>query len=449
VVNSKRVRNLKKGRETAGHVLYWMSRDQRVYDNWALAYALEVAENEEQSVVVIFSLSVSYPGATWRQYDFMLKGLRKVEEQLIRLNIPFYILIGDPAETVPAFIRQHRIARLVTDFDPLRIKQDWKRQVIGKVEIPIDEVDAHNIVPCWVASDRLEFAAYTLRPKISRLLPAFMDRFPPIIRQHDILYTHRVNWEVVAISLKIDHRVRPVEWLTPGEKGAAALLDRFMERKLDHYASKRNDPNEPCTSGLSPYLHFGHISAQRIALELTLNVPRSENMDSFLDELIIRKELSDNFCYYNPLYDQVDGFHPWARKTLEDHRGDPREHVYSDSEFERSATHDQLWNAAQRQMVDTGTMHGYLRMYWAKKILEWSDSPEEALRIALYLNDKYQLDGRDPNGYAGCAWSIGGVHDRAWKERNIFGKIRYINRNGCEHKFDVDRYVTRMNKLGS
>jgi deoxyribodipyrimidine photo-lyase len=448
VINIKRVRNLKKGRETAGHVLYWMSRDQRVLDNWALAYAIELAENEEQSVIVAFGLSHSYQGATWRQYDFMLKGLRKVEEHLTRLNIPFYMLIGDPMETIPSFIRDHRVARLVTDFDPLIIKQQWKKQVIQKVDIPVDEVDAHNIVPCWLASDRLEYAAYTFRPWITRLLPEFMDDFPPIIRQHERLNIQRINWEAIAISLKTNHDIRPVEWLTPGENGAAALLNQFIEQRLEKYAIKKNDPNEQYTSGLSPYLHFGHISAQRVALEITRNILRNENTDSFLEELIVRRELSDNFCYYNPNYDQFLGFHSWARKTLDDHREDTREYIYSPGEFEKSATHDSLWNAAQRQMVNTGTMHGYLRMYWAKKILEWSESPDEALRIALYLNDKYQLDGRDPNGYAGCAWSIGGVHDRAWQERPVYGKIRYMNRNGCKRKFDVDRYVSRMNRVG-
>jgi deoxyribodipyrimidine photo-lyase len=447
MINSKRVRNLKKGRETEGHVLYWMSRDQRVYDNWALIHAIELAENEDQSVIVVFALSVSYPGATWRHYDFMLKGLKKVEEKLSRLNIPFYILIGDPVETVPFFIRQHRVSKLVVDFDPLKIKENWKKQIIGQVEIPVEEVDAHNIVPCWIASEKTEFSAFTIRPKIKKWLPEFMDEFPPIVRQRGTFYSHRINWEAISISVKTDHSVRPVEWLTPGEAGASVVFEQFLEQKLEKYAAKKNDPNEKFTSGLSPYLHFGHISAQRIALEITRNIPRNENTDSFLEELIIRKELSDNFCYYNPKYDQIDGVPAWARNTLNDHRDDIREHIYTSQEFEEGRTHDHLWNAAQQQMVSTGNMSGYLRMYWAKKILEWSESPEAALHTALYLNDKYQLDGRDPNGYAGCAWSIGGVHDRAWGERNVFGKVRYMNRSGCNRKFDVEKYISRNGKM--
>jgi len=442
MINKKRIRNLKKGRESEGHVLYWMSRDQRVNDNWAFVHAIELAENSEQSVIVVFALSRSYMGASWRQYDFMLKGLKKVEEHLIQLNIPFYILIGDPAETVPFFIRQHRICRMVVDFDPLRLKQQWRNQVIDKIEIPVDEVDAHNIVPCWIASDKSEFGAHTLRPRIRKLLPQFLDEFPPIVRQHGTFHTHRINWEAVSISIRTDHTVRPVIWHTPGENGAMVVFRQFLDTRLKQYAMKRNDPNAKFNSGLSPYLHFGHICSQRIALDIIRNIPGDRNTDVFLEELIIRKELADNYCYFNPKYDQIEGLYPWARKTLDDHRLDKREFIYHAEEFEEAKTHDLLWNAAQRQLTNTGSMHGYLRMYWAKKILEWTATPEDALRISIYLNDKYQLDGRDPNGYAGCAWSIGGIHDRAWGEREIFGKIRYMNRSGCERKFDVEKYIS-------
>ena len=200
MINIKRVRNLKKGREAEGHVLYWMSRDQRVSDNWALTYAIETAENEDQSVIVAFALSVDFLGATWRQYDFMLKGLKRVEEQLARLNIPFYLVMGNPEETMPAFIHQHRVSRLIVDFDPLKIKREWKKKVMEQIEIPVDEVDAHNIVPCWLASDKMEYGASTIRKKISRLLPEFLDDFPPVVRQRSTFHTHRINWEVVAIT---------------------------------------------------------------------------------------------------------------------------------------------------------------------------------------------------------------------------------------------------------
>ena len=438
---------MKNGREATGPVLYWMSRDQRVSDNWALSYAIEIAENTGQPVLVAFTLVEEFLGATWRQFDFMLKGLKKVEAILTRLNIPFSLLIGNPVTTLPQFIRLHHISRMIVDFDPLKIKLKWKSEVNALLDITVEEVDAHNIVPCWIASGKEEFAAYTFRPKITRLLPEYLDEFPPLIRQQGNIHTQRINWEAVAIALKTDHTVRPVEWLTPGEKGALAIQTKFLETKIDAYAKKKNDPNLNYVSGLSPYLHFGHISAQRLALDVIKNLLRNEHTDAFLEELIVRRELSDNFCFYNQCYDNVEGFQPWARKTLEEHRSDKKEYQYTVEQFERALTHDLLWNAAQQQMVFTGKMHGYLRMYWAKKILEWSASPEDALRIAITLNDKYQLDGRDPNGYTGCAWSIGGIHDRAWGERSIFGKIRYMNRNGCERKFDVNSFVSRINQI--
>ncbi len=447
MVNIKRVKNLKKGRPANGWVLYWMSRDQRVHDNWALSYAIEVAENDDRPVLVVFNLVDKFLGSTWRQYDFLIKGLRKVESELAAVNIPFMIVIGDPEVTIPQFIKQHHISRLVIDFDPLKIKQRWQKEVTRQIDITVDEVDAHNIVPCRLVSDKEEYAASTFRPKITRLLHEFLDEFPPLVRQHESFHKHRINWEAITKTLRTDQSVRPVEWLTPGEKGARAILDKFLDNSIDVYAHKRNDPNEKHVSGLSPYLHYGHISAQRIALDVLKSFPQNEHTEAFLEELIVRRELSDNFCFYNHNYDNISSFRPWALKTLNDHRNDQREFVYSAREFENALTHDPLWNSAQKQMVYTGTMPGYLRMYWAKKILEWSASPEEALHIALKLNDRYQLDGRDPNGYAGCAWSIGGVHDRAWGERKVFGKIRFMNRNGCDRKFDTVRYIARINTL--
>jgi deoxyribodipyrimidine photo-lyase len=235
--------------------------------------------------------------------------------------------------------------------------------------------------------------------------------------------------------------------MTPGEGAAMTMLERFLMTRLANYAQDKNDPALNATSALSPYLHFGHLSAQRAALEILKNFPRSPGNDAFLEELIVRRELADNFCYYNPQYDSLNGIKAWARKSLNEHRNDRREYLYTEDQFESAGTHDMLWNAAQSEMMKAGRMHGYMRMYWAKKILEWSHSPEEALKTALYLNDKYQLDGRDPNGYTGCIWSIGGVHDRAWAERNVFGKIRFMNRNGCERKFDVRKYINAVDQI--
>jgi len=446
MVNIKRVNCLKKGLPADGPVLYWMCRDQRVYDNWALAFAIEIAENEEQPVMVVFTIAADYPCSTWRQYDFMITGLKKVESALLALNIPFSVVVGDPVQTIPGFIRQHKISHLIVDFDPLRIKRNWLKQITTLINIEIDEVDAHNIVPCQLVSNKEEYAAHPFRTKITRLLPEYMVEFPPLVKQRLVFHKQRINWQAIMIASKADRDVKPAEWLVPGDKGAMAKFEKFLENPIEEYALKRNDPNANCVSGLSAYLHFGQISAQRIALEITKNRQRSEHTDAFLEELIIRRELSDNFCFYNTEYDTVAAFKPWAMQSLSEHLHDKRDYMYSKDQFELGLTHDSLWNAAQNNLVHSGTMHGYLRMYWAKKILEWSVSPESALNTALYLNDKYQLDGCDPNGYTGCAWSIGGVHDRAWGDRKIFGKIRYMNRAGCERKFDVDRYIRNVNR---
>jgi deoxyribodipyrimidine photo-lyase len=218
-------------------------------------------------------------------------------------------------------------------------------------------------------------------------------------------------------------------------------LKAFLKNKLGFYEERSNNPTADGLSNLSPYLHFGQISAQRVALEVSRTEAQQNGKEAFLEELIVRRELSDNFCYYNENYDHFEGFPNWAKETLNKHRNDTRPYIYSLDTLEDARTHDELWNAAQRQMIVKGKMHGYMRMYWAKKILEWTPSPEEALRIANYLNDRYELDGRETNGYVGVAWSIGGVHDRAWPERPVFGKIRYMSYNGCKSKFKVDAYI--------
>jgi len=229
----------------------------------------------------------------------------------------------------------------------------------------------------------------------------------------------------------------------PGESEAIKSLKNFLKNKFDKYNELRNDPTKNAQSNLSAYLHFGQISAQRVALNTQKITGNQESEKVFLEELIVRRELSDNFCYYNKNYDSFEGFHDWAKTSLNEHRKDEREYLYNLEQFEKANTHEDLWNAAQLQMVKTGKMHGYMRMYWAKKILEWSKSPDDALKIAIYLNDKYELDGRDPNGYTGIAWSIGGIHDRPWFERPVYGKIRYMNRNGAEKKFDIKSYINK------
>ena len=445
----QRVRLLKEGNDTGGPVVYWMTREQRVADNWALLQAQNFAMKHKRPLVVVFCLVPDYPGANIRHYGFMLKGLQEVEHNLQKLEIPFILLPGNPPETLARYLKKIKGAFLVTDFDPLRIKRFWQNDVAANMEGSFYVIDGHNIVPCWHASPKQEYGAYTLRPKLKKLLPGFLCDFPAIV-SHSVgskkISAAPVDWQKMYRYVR-DHSVQEVDWLMPGETAARVSAERFVKEGLQKYIQNRNDPNLDGQSNISPYLHFGHVAPQRVALLVNGSKIYAEAKEAFLEELIIRRELADNFCYYNENYDRFEGFPNWARKTLNDHRADKREYQYSRETFEQGKTHDELWNAAQHQMVEWGKMHGYLRMYWAKKILEWSANPEQALKTALCLNDRYELDGRDPNGYTGIAWSMGGVHDRAWKERTVLGKVRYMSYAGCVRKFDVKQYVaTWLNK---
>jgi deoxyribodipyrimidine photo-lyase len=448
-VDKARVRVLKPGAKGAGPMIYWMSRDQRTRDNWALLYAQDLARAAGTPLAVVFCLAPSFLDATARQYGFMLKGLEQTARSLNEFRIPFFLLTGDPATEIPGFIQKQKASALVTDFDPLRIKRTWKARVAKKIVIPFYEVDAHNIVPCWVASPKQEYGAYTLRPKLLKLLPDYLVPIPALSKQ-----THTwpgklqtVNWQAVRRGLRVDHSVHEVSWLQPGEQAARKALSSFSRKHLQDYDKARNDPNQRGQSNLSPYLHFGQLSAQRVALEVLRAHASEHAKEAFLEEVIIRRELSDNFCFYRPDYDSTDCFPDWAKKSLARHRRDAREYVYTKKNLEEGRTHDELWNAAQQEMVFRGKMHGYLRMYWAKKILEWTRTPEHAMRIAIQLNDTYELDGRDPNGYTGIAWCIGGLHDRAWGERKIFGKLRFMSYNGCASKFDVKGYIATVRAM--
>lgn len=446
-MNPQRMRVLKNAvRQGDGPVVYWMSRDQRAQDHWGLLHAQKEAVERRLPLWVVFCLVPEFLAATRRQFGFMLRGLKETFKELSNKNIPCFLLQGQPPDILPVWLKRNRASLLVTDFDPLRIKQDWKKSVLARLEIPCHEVDAHNIVPCWTASPKLEYAAYTLRPKINRLLPQFLEEIPPVADHPFSGIPGTVSEpfpepESLLSSLPIDRNVEEIAWLIPGREAAHRLMEAFVGQKLAFYGTLSNDPNRNLQSNLSPYLHFGQLAPQRVALSVLRSAGSGPAAEAFLEELIVRRELADNFCYYSPHYDEVGAFHPWAQKTLTEHLLDDRVYCYTLQDFEQARTHDRLWNAAQRQMVNSGKMPGYLRMYWAKKILEWSANPRQAMKTAIYLNDRYQLDGRDPNGYAGIAWSIGGVHDRAWGEREIFGKIRYMNDKGMKRKFDVEAYI--------
>jgi deoxyribodipyrimidine photo-lyase len=462
----ERTRPLNQKPIKAGPVIYWMNRDMRADDNWALLYAQAEALRLGQPLLAVFCLQQQFLGAQPHHFAWMLAGLAEVAETLDNLNIPFLFCAGDPAKCISALASRLAVGLIVNDFSPLRLPRTWREELASRAAaagIASIEVDAHNVIPCWLASDKLEYAARTIRPKIHRQLSSFLTEIPQlqvhpiapdeqqlaVIRDFGHLglaardFASAKAHEFGAFSAKSS--ILP----TAGSSAARRRLADFLDHGLPFYG-ERNDPNRPVTSRLSPYLHFGQISAQRVALEVqaraneaveqALGTPAAD----FLEELIVRRELADNFCFYNPHYDSYDGFPAWARQTLDRHRADPRAYRYNSEQLETGQTADNLWNAAQQELVRQGTMPGYLRMYWAKKLLEWCASPELAMQIAISFNDGYALDGRDPNGYTGIAWSIGGVHDRPWGERSVFGTIRFMSYDGCKRKFSIEDYVRKV-----
>jgi len=433
---------------TGRYVLYWMQASQRVDYNHALVYAIERANELNLSVVVYFGLTDDYPMANWRHYQFMLEGLQEVQRELKTRGIPMVVRRESPEKGVIKLCKD--AALLVMDRGYLKVQRRWRAQVAKKVKVSCVQVESECVVPIETASDKQEYAAATLRPKIHRQLKKFLKplRMPKAKKSGMRLSFEGIaldDVEKVLATLKIDRSVRPAPVFIGGTSEARKRLHTFIRMRLADYDQARNDPNVDGTSDLSPYLHFGQISPVRIALELSKR--RGKGVAAFLEELIVRRELAMNFVYFNRDYDTIKSLPNWAAKTLKKHERDKRPYRYSRAQLEQAKTHDPYWNAAQLQMVHAGKMHGYMRMYWGKKILEWTKSPRVAWQRALYLNDTYELDGRDPNGYTGVAWCFG-VHDRPWQERPIFGMVRYMNDAGLRRKFDADSYVRKVEEMG-
>lgn len=434
---------------TGQYVLYWMQASQRAEWNHAMEYAIDRANALKTPVVAAFGLTADFPEANARHYRFMLEGLRQVEKDLARRGIRLVVRDQGPVECIARLAKDACL--VVVDEGHLRVQRQWRAEVAETIACPLIEVETNVIVPVETAAEKEDFSAGTFRPRIRRKLDAYLVplrhrkvRVPSLELPFKGLDLSDID-QVIA-RLKVDGSVGPAAGFTGGTEQAKRRLAEFIRRKLDGYDTRRNDPNLDATSNLSPYLHFGQISPLYIALKV--GETSGSGKDAFLEELIVRRELSFNFVYYNHQYDNYECLPPWARRTLEFHRRDRRESVYSLEEFETARTHDPYWNAAQKEMVRVGKMHGYMRMYWGKKILEWSKSPEDGFRIALHLNNKYELDGRDPNGFAGVAWCFG-KHDRAWAERPVFGKVRYMNAAGLKRKFDADAYVQRVERIES
>ena len=454
MIQPERLRRLNRNEARPGrYVLYWMQASQRAEDNHALEHAVRQANALRLPLVAVFGLTARFPEANLRHYAFMLQGLAETRRALEERGVRLVALRGSPSRA--ALTLADEAALLVTDRGYLRVQKRWRREVARRAPCPVVQVESDVVVPVETASHKEEYSAATLRRKLTPLLDGFLVPLRATALRRDSLGLDLGGLDELAHedlpgvlrSLRVRRSVKPTACLPGGPAEAARRLDTFVRERLSDYDTKRNDPGLDWTSHLSPYLHFGQISPLRIALAVRdAKGVREEAKADFLEELIVRRELSMNFVLFNSRYGTYEALPDWARKSLAAHAADPREFVYPPETLERAETHDPYWNAAMTEMRVTGRMQNYMRMYWGKKIIEWSSTPREAFETTLRLNNTYFLDGRDPNSFAGVAW-VFGKHDRPWTQRPIFGSVRYMNAAGLRRKFDIEAYALRMAAL--
>lgn len=427
------------------YVVYWMQQAQRVMGNHALEFAVDQANQLKRPVLVVFGLDPAYPEANWRHYTFMLEGLEDVRDRLQRRGIGMRLEWGPPHQV--ALDAARYAVLLVCDRGYLRHQRRWRRHVARSAPCPVVEIDTDVVVPVSAVSGKAEYAARTLRPKLHRLLPRFLSPLRAVpLKFKDPDLAPPIDFQKIALSLTVDRSVAPVSsFLSGGYSRARKRLTFFVRHHLADYDQGRNQLHRDAGTLLSPYLHFGHISALDIALTVSTADAPEPAKDKLLEELIVRRELAVNHVVYCQDYDRYESLPQWARTSLARHAADTRRPRYSAKVLEDAGTHDPYWNAAMSEMKATGYLHNYMRMYWGKKVLQWMETPQAAFKTLLYLNNKYLIDGRDPNSYAGVGW-IFGLHDRPWKERPIFGKIRYMARSGLDRKFDMPGYVDKVRR---
>ena len=437
-------KNNKKLNKKGEYALYWMQNAMRVDYNHVLDFCVRKANEMDVPVLVVFIINKTYMDATENHYKFMLQGLSEVKDELLKKNIKISFLIGETVDKVMEVCE--KASFVATEKGYLKNEKNWRQTLSSKINIPMIEVDTNVIVPVKEVSDKEEYAAYTIRPKINKMLEQYALDFKvdsPNNSSLNIELIDEVDFDINNILSMLSLETNEYElYYKGGVSEARAHLKAFLENKLDNYAKLRNEPSLDFQSNMSMYLQFGQISP----LEIYLKTKHKNNNDQFIEELVIRRELSYNFVYYNTDYDSYKCLPNWVIKSLDKHREDKREYIYNLSQLENSDTHDNYWNACQKEMVLTGKMHGYMRMYWGKKVIEWTKDYKKAYEILIYLNNKYNIDGRGPNAYAGVAWCFG-KHDRPWFERNIFGKIRYMNDQGLKRKFDMDAYLKKIKRI--
>jgi deoxyribodipyrimidine photo-lyase len=435
-------------------VVYWMQRAQRGIDNHAVNIAVDLANALELPLVVYFAGISNFPHANLRHYVFLQQGLPDIEEDLAKRNIAF-VMRRAPHESHEALLADVDAAMVIGDENPMREPEKWRRQLAARISIPFWTVDTDVVIPSRLI-EKAQYGAYTIRPRLYKLLPEYLVSYKNPHAKHEWkrpkgFHADSLTEDMTRGWEHLDRSVGPVEAWHGGTHAALKRLKLFTTKMLAKYDETRNHPEMDGTSALSPYLHYGHIGPQTIALAVEAaakgDAAMTKARDSFINELIAWRELAVNFVIYCPNYDTAECAENWAKETIAEHARDERERIYTLKQLEDAETYDELWNAAQIQMTRHGWMHNYLRMYWAKKILEWTPDAATAVKYCVYLNDKYELDGRDPGGYAGIAWAILGKFDRPWFDRPVFGKIRYMSGGSTGKKFDSKKYIRQMEEL--
>lgn len=432
-----------------------MQRAQRGVDNHAVDLAVEVANQLGLPLVVYFAGISNFPHANLRHYAFLQQGLPDIEEDLAKRNITF-IMRRAPRESHEQLFADVQAAIVIGDENPMRAPESWRAHLAKSLKIPFWTVDTDVVIPSKLI-EKAQYGAYTIRPRLYRLLPEYLIPYENPTAEHEwkrpaSFHSDSLTDDMTEGWPDLDRTVPPVEAWKGGTHAAMKRLQHFTSRLLPDYDTRRNKPELDGTSALSPYLHYGHIGPQTIALAVQAAAGTDPTLqaakDSYFNELIAWRELAVNFVKFHPeTYDTAECAENWAKESIAEHARDERERIYTLGQLEDAQTYDDLWNAAQIQMVEHGWMHNVMRMYWAKKILEWTPDAATAVRYAVHLNDKYELDGRDPNGYSGIAWSMVGKFDRPWFDRPIFGKIRYMSGGSTGRKFDSALYLRQMQAL--
>ncbi len=416
-------------------ILYLVSRAIRFKDNQALYTAQKKALNQNAQLICLFNYYPNYPYANLRNMHFLLSGLLEMSQKLNKHNIPLLFRQGNLIENINDLRNDFDITNIITEqhvLKPILKAHDLLSEYCYSNMIEFLKVNTACVVPVDETSLKLEYAAKTIRPKIMSKYKSYLLNFYPIQihpQSINIESFNQIQFNNFFTQNKLEEL--SLSKLIPGEDAANAQLQHFIEHGLKNYAN-RNEYDSQGQSYLSAYLHFGMLSPLKMIRDVENS--QHENAPLFVEEALVRRELAENYCYYCKDYDSIKGAWTWAQNTLNQHINDPREYTYTLEQFEKAETHDDLWNFCQMKIVTDGYLHSYLRMYWAKMVLYWTNTPQDAIDLLIHLNDKYMLDGRDPNGYTGIMWSVAAVHDRPWFDRPVIGLVRAMGKDGTLKK---------------